>query len=411
MSRKEVTPFRIESNYAGVQITFWLSNLAYAGFTAVFLSSKGFSDTQIGFTSSLLSSLAIAIQLFTSNYSDLHQHVPIKKIMTALILLAMVCGAVIMSLTLPIAMMTLVFSLGGAVQSANVGLMNAQFMQYANAGIPVNFGWPRGIGSLIYAIAAYFLGIMLEKHSPSFLIPLFLILAAITIGVILMMPNVQEVGRRSASLYVQEKHSDRTTYGQMLKSNHVLVLFLLASVLLYFGQGPVMLFLIRVVQGAGGGGRELGISMLLQSGIEMPAMLLTPWLMKKIKARYLLLFSFFMYVIKMILLYRAQSMSVVYIAMVLSIFCYGLYGVCSAYFVNNIVRSGEKVRAQGLVILCSSLGGILGNLLGGYIMDTAGLKPLLNISWMIVLLSALMMLSCAIAQNMVERKAADLPKN
>ena len=202
LSRKEVTPFRIESNYAGVQITFWLSNLAYAGFTAVFLSSKGFSDTQIGFTSSLLSSLAIAIQLFTSNYSDLHQHVPIKKIMTALILMAMVCGAVIMSLPLPIAMMTLVFSLGGAVQSANVGLMNAQFMQYANAGIPVNFGWPRGIGSLIYAIAAYFLGIMLEKHSPSFLMPLFLVLAAITIGVILMMPNVQEVGRRSASLYV-----------------------------------------------------------------------------------------------------------------------------------------------------------------------------------------------------------------
>lgn len=408
---KKASPLRIELNYAGVQSTFWLSNLAYAGFTAVFLASKGLSDTQIGFTSSLISTISIAFQLFTSNFSDLHQHIPIKKIMTALLVFAMVCGALIMAAPLPIFSMILVFSLGGAFQNANVGLMNAQIMQYANAGIPVNFGWPRGVGSLVYAVAAYFLGMQLEIHSPAILMPLFLIMAVVTIAVVLFMPNVHEVGHRMASLYVQEKHSDRTTYRQMLGQNRVLTLFLLASVTLYFGQGPVMLFLVRVVQGAGGGGRELGISMLLQSGIEMPAMLLTPWLMKKVKARYLLLFSFAMYVVKMIMLYRAQTMAVIYIAMIISIFCYGLYGVASAYFVNNIVKSGEKVRAQGLVILCSNLGGILGNMLGGYVMDVAGLKPLLNISWMIVLVSAVVMLVCAIKQNHVEREAAGLPQN
>lgn len=411
LSLKKISPLRIELNYMGVQSTFWLSNLAYAGFTAVFLAAKGLSDTQIGFTSSLLSMLSIAFQLFTSNFSDLHQHIPIKHVMTALLLFAMVCGTLITAVPLSIPLLILVFSLGAGFQNANVGLMNAQIMQYANAGIPVNFGWPRGIGSLIYAVAAYFLGIQLEIHSPSILMPLFLIMAAITIVVVLFMPNVHEVGHRRASLYVQEKHSERTTYRQMLSQNRVLTLFLLASVILYFGQGPVMLFLVRVVQGAGGGGKELGISMLLQSGIEMPAMLMAPWLIKKIKPHYLLLFSFVMYVIKMVMLYLAQSMPVIYIAMVSSIFCYGLYGVASAYFVNNIVKSGEKVRAQGLVVLCGNLGGILGNLLGGYIMDVAGLKTLLNISWMIVLASAIIMLACALAQNKVERVAAGLPQN
>ena len=403
-----VSPFRIEYNYAGVQSSFWLSNLAYAGFTAVFLASKGFSDTQIGITSSFTSILSILFQLFTSSFSDYHHQIPIKKIMTCLLLLAMVCGTLILAIPLSISLMTLVYSIGGGFQNTNIGLMNAQIMQYANAGVPVNFGWPRGVGSLVYALGAYFLGLQIEKSSPAILMPTFLVVSAISIVIILLMPPVDAVARRKTAVYVQEKNSNRTTYRQMLFENRVLTLFLLASVILYFGQGPVMLFLIRIVQGAGGGGKELGISMLLQSGIEMPTMFLAPWLLKHIRARLLLMLSFSMYTIKMYLLFQAQTMPIVYMAMIISLFCYGLYGVASAYFVNDIVKDGEKVRAQGLVVLSSNLGSILGNLLGGFVMDNMGLSTLLQISWMIVLLSTLIMGGCAIAEAKDEKRQAGL---
>jgi PPP family 3-phenylpropionic acid transporter len=98
LTAKRISPRRIEVNYAGVQSSFWLSQLAYTGFAAVFLASKGFSDTQIGVTSSLMSVISILFQLFTSSFSDMHNHIPIKKVMTVVFLLAMACGAVILAL-------------------------------------------------------------------------------------------------------------------------------------------------------------------------------------------------------------------------------------------------------------------------------------------------------------------------
>lgn len=396
---KAVSPFRIEINYAGVQGAFWLGNLAYSGFTAVFLTARGFADTQIGLTSSLMAILSIAFQLFFSDFSDQHQRTPLKHIMSAIMVLAMLSGLSLHFLPLSIAMTMAIYAVGGGFQSTNVGLLNAQIMQYANAGIPVNYGWPRGIGSIIYAAGAFGLGLMLEKYDASILMPIFLMMLLVCIVVVQAMPTLQSLEARRPSVYVQEKYASRTTYRQMLSGNRPLVLFLIASVILYFGQAPVMLFLVRVVQGVGGREKELGITMLLQSGVEMPAMFLIPHLLKRFKARQLLMVSFIAYTVKMVLLSIAASLSLVYLSMSLSVVCYGLYGVASAVFVNELVRDGEKVRAQGLVILTSNLGGILGNITGGFLIDRLGLTPLLRFGWIMVAVSACIMVLCALADR------------
>lgn len=406
MTAKRISPRRIEVNYAGVQSSFWLSQLAYTGFAAVFLASKGFSDTQIGVTSSLMSVISILFQLFTSSFSDMHNHIPIKKVMTVVFLLAMACGAVILALPLPIDMMMIVYSVGGAFQNTNVGLMNAQIMQYVNAGMNVNYGWPRGMSSLIYAVGAYVLGELIAKYSPAILMPLFLLILVMCVAMVMLMPNIVDISRKNPALFVQEKYSGRTTYREMLMGNRVLLLFLIASVVLYVGQSPASLFLVRIVQEVGGGSSQLGISMLLQSGVEMPTMFLTPLLLRRFKARDILLVSFAAYIAKMIMLYTAGSVSGVYMAMGISILCYGLYGIASVFFVNSIVRPGEKVRAQALVILSSNMGSILGNLIGGVMLDSYGLKPLLGICWIIVLVAGIFMGVCA----RTESKQETIPK-
>lgn len=408
---KAVSPFRIEINYAGVQGSFWLSNLAYSGFTAVFLTACSFTDAQIGFTSSLMAILSITFQLLFSSFSDQHQRIPLKHIMTAVMLLAMLSGLSLHFLPLSISLIMVVYAIGGGFQSTNVGLLNAQIMQYANAGIPVNYGWPRGIGSIIYAAGAYLLGLMLEKYSARILMPIFLSMLALCILIVQMMPSLQSLQARRSSINVQEKYSSRTTYRQMLSGNKPLILFLIASVILYFGQAPVMLFLVRVVQGVGGKEKELGITMLLQSGVEMPAMFLIPLLLKRFKARHLLMVSFIIYTVKMLLLSLAATLTVVYLSMAMSVACYGLYGVASAVFVNQLVRDGEKVRAQGLVILTSNLGGILGNITGGMLIEHLGLVPLLHFGWIMVAFSAGIMFLCVLADRSATAPVKDLTSN
>ena len=162
--------------------------------------------------------------------------------MAAIMLMSMVCGAIILKVPLSIALMSLVFSIGGAFQHTNSALINAQIMQYVNAGVPVNYGWPRGIGSITYALFAYIIGLQLEIHSPSILMPIFCAVSLLSVVIVMLMPNVEDVSKKNAHIYVHEKYSRRTSKRQLLSENSVLRLFLLASVLLYVGMTPSLLF-------------------------------------------------------------------------------------------------------------------------------------------------------------------------
>ena len=71
---------RIEWNYAGAQSSFWIGHCALTGYTAVLLSSRGFNNVQVGFTSSLMVVLTIVFQLIISNFSDHNPHIAIKKL-------------------------------------------------------------------------------------------------------------------------------------------------------------------------------------------------------------------------------------------------------------------------------------------------------------------------------------------
>ena len=85
-----------------------------------------------------------------------------------------------------------------------------------------------------------------------------------------------------------------------------------------------------------------------------------------------------------------------YIVMAGSMLCFGIYGFSSVLFVNSISGEHEKVRAQSLLSLCytGGIGGILGNLLGGALIDVIGLDALFMVSSALCLLGAVIMILC-----------------
>ncbi|NLD52162.1 MAG: MFS transporter [Clostridiales bacterium] len=386
--------FRIEGNYAAVQGSYWVSMCILTGFTTVYLQHHGFSDARIGLTSALLSIATILFQLFISSYSDRHPAVPLKRVIALLYVAAMVLSAVMAWIPLAVGVMMLSYALAGGLNTAINGLLNAQIMQYVNAGIPVQYGWPRGIGSIMYALASLVLGILVERYSPSMLMPLFLILTALATIVVLLMPDIGRYVSRSPRPFVQDHSHRQEGYGALLRRSPEFSIFLLSSILLSVGLAGSGLFLVRVVQRTGGGGSVLGISMFLQAGLEMPAMFLATRIMKCYHARDILTFSMCIYTVKAILLAMANTVAMLYLAMLLSFFCFGLYGFSSVYFVDGLVLPGERVRAQSLNTICGSIGAILSSLLSGLVMDAWGLEAMLWLSALIVALSCALMFLC-----------------
>ena len=392
MTEQTKTLRRIECNYAAVQGSYWISNCSIRTFLTIFLTYRGLSDTQIGYTTSLLYITAITVQLLISNWSDHHGKTALKKTIGALTIAAIAGGAVLWLLPLPILLMMLVYVVTTACDSSVDGLNNALMMQYINGGLPVRYGWPRGVGSICYAVVAYLLGRLIEKYSPNIILPAFLGLAVVALLFVLLMPSPESVGAAS----VEKTEGQVVSYRQMLKGNPTLLLLLFACIVSGIGQTSVGTFLIRIVENLGGSTREFGIATFISAGVELPVMALSGRLLRRFSAKTILLTAFVCNFIKLVLLWIAPSLTFLYFAMAFSIFCFGLYGFSAVIFINTIVRSDEKVRGQSLLSLCytGGIGGILGSLLSGWLLQARGVSFLLAASSGLCLVGATLMFFC-----------------
>ena len=180
---------RVERISALVQGSYQFAFCAMGSFTAIYLEFHGFSDTQIGLTSSLVSLLTVAIQLLLADFSDSHSETPIKYIITAMYAAGILLAATVNFLPLPIAVMMIVYALAHAFSNATDCFISAMIMQFNNAGVPVRYGWPRSVGSITFAILALVLGWVIEDHSPAVIMPLYIVLALVAMGAVNLMPK------------------------------------------------------------------------------------------------------------------------------------------------------------------------------------------------------------------------------
>lgn len=150
------TVFQIHTKYAFAQGLYWSSTCVFLGFGTVFLLNRGLTNTQVGLCTALGAILAISIQLIVSDFCDKHARVPIKRFITVLFIVCLLASSLLMIIPSSIAFVMAVFIVGYSCTGSNNSLLNALFMQLSNAGVPVNYGIPRGIGSLGWAVTAYF---------------------------------------------------------------------------------------------------------------------------------------------------------------------------------------------------------------------------------------------------------------
>ena len=270
-------------------------------------------------------------------------------------------------------------------------LTSALMMQYLNAGIPVRYGWPRGVGSIVYAIVAFVLGILMDTYSPGVLMPVFLLMDVLAICVLWCMPKPPP-----PKAPPRRENGEKDSYFAMLRRNPTLVLLLLACIISGMGSCPVSTYRIRLVERLGGSASQMGRMVFLDAGIELPMMILSARLLRKVKVETLLCVSFLASAIKVLLLNLAGSMTVLYLATLMNFFSFGIYGFASVLFANAIVAPNEAVRSQSLLSLCytSGLGGILGNLLSGALIDRMGLTNLLFLDFGLCVVGAAIMLWC-----------------
>ena len=357
--------------YTMLQCFYWIAGCALMGFAAVFLRSKGLSNTLVGLSVGGAAFVSIWLQPTLAEIIEKIKWLSIRR-MILIILVFLATGFFILGQTeLPPMVVVFGYLLLNTSFNSMTPLVTALGMEYMNLGYKVNFCISRGFGSVSYAITAVFLGQLVERFYPGILSVVFLFMAAALFAVLFFMGEAEAPAAKS------KKERSKGVIN-ILKSNRSLFLFVIGFGFSYMTCAIISTYTVNIVNALGGTNTTLGWALFVHASSEMPAMFLCNRLLKKVPCQKLLKISSFFFVIRPLVLLLAPNLPMAFVGFGLQSVSFGIFTPVSVYFVNQELKPKDRVVGQTIFgMVTVGAGSCIGNLLGGFITDNFGIKATL----------------------------------
>lgn len=368
--------------FATVMSTYWISFFSIAGFTVVLLQSKNFTDSEIGILLALQSFASIISQPIISGFAGKNPHIPLKRIIAVLLFAAAVIVSILYFLPHIFLLGALIFVFIGMTQMSAPSLMNAVAMQLTNAGIPINYGAARGIGSLSFAVAGLLLGKLVDISGINTIIPVFVIFALIT-GFLMLRLRKPEMPADPTKLDLIQTSvlPKQSSLFAFLKNNRAYTGFCIASVFLFGSHACINSFLPNIMDSLGGSLTDQGITRSLAASVELPIMFFYSVLATRINTHKLLIVSAFSFFLKALATLLVPSIGFLFAIQILQMPAFGLYAPTAVHFSDHSVSDADRIRSQAIAMVAGiGMGNVIGNLGGGFVLDIWGLDRLLLLS-------------------------------
>jgi len=391
MSQLTPSTRKINLQFAAVQGTYWICFFCLSGFMVVLLRQKGFSASEIGVLLSVQAISSIFAQPIISSFAEKHRRIPLKYIVDAQIVVAIVMIFILRFVGHQMIIATLIFMVLGASIYSSLSLINAIAMQIANSGIPINYGTARGVGSLMFAVTGVILGRVVERYGVEIIIPAFIICATLSMLIVTTM---------YAPTAIQEDPHEHALKGgfreliSFFSRYRTFAGFCLASILLFANHAFLNTYIPDIVDRLGGSKSDQGLVRSIAAFVELPIMAVSALLVTRIKAKKLLIISALFFAIKGLMTFFSGSLTMLFAVQLLQIPAYGLYFPLSVMFADRAVADRDRVRAQAYVNVAGmGIGMVVGNFVGGIILDYFDVPVLLFSSFIAGILGFAVMLA------------------
>ena len=357
--------------YTLLQCFYWIAGCALMGFAAVFLKSKGLSNTLVGLSVGGAAFVSIWMQPILAGIIEKVKWLTIRKMLLIVIVLV-AAGFLFLGRTeLPSMAVVIGYLILNTSFNSTIPLITAMGMEYMNQGYEVNFCVSRGFGSVSYAVTAAFLGVLVEKFHPGILADLFVIMAAILFAVLYFMEEAEPVA-------VQNKTEKPKGVMEILRSNRSMLLFVIGFGFSYMTCAIIGTYAVNVVHALGGSDSTYGWAVFIYASSEMPAMLLCDRLLRKVSCQKLLKLSSLFFVIRALVLLLAPNLPIAFFGFALQSLSFGVFTPVSVYFVNQELSPKDRVVGQAIFgMVTVGAGSCIGNLFGGFLADRFGIRATL----------------------------------
>ncbi len=374
--------------YIFMHIFFWISYLISWGYTAVYLSHRGQSSTTIGLITGIGAIISVIVQPLLISYIERSLWLDIKKLIIGLKILALTFAVIIHLIPSNGIILILLFTLVCMLDVSITSMYNSICMDTVNRGININFGLGRGSGSLFYAISSIVFGYLVKDFGPAVLMPLYISFSILAIIAVIVFPYVKPAASTSRDNFKANSHEDNENSDLNIKKGNglfsrypFLMPFLIATVLIFMGHSMFNMFLIKVIERAGGDSSSMGIALAIAAGTELPVMTITAKLSKKLTTTRLLMISALFFTFKMLLSFFASNMAILFIAQFMQCGAFAVYTPVAVYYINEKLDEKDKAMGQSLNGAFSlGLGGAVGNIIGGVIVDCFGVPAMILFS-------------------------------
>lgn len=362
---------KVTARYASVQSGYWMSFAIIMSFASVFLLDRGFSNANIGLVQGIAGLLSIFLQPISGRAIDRSTRVPLRVFVAAGAGLLIGIAALLLPQRIQGWWSILFYGLMLAGIQTMSPLVSALGMVAINHGFKVNFGVARGIGSLSYALIAWLAGRLVREQGAGVLPWLLIILLGVLIVTSLAFNLRGTAGEAEAAavepLPAAADHYDRKRF----------VVLIIGLAMLLSSHTILNNFMFQIVSSHGGNSASLGTAISIGAILEIPPMFAYNYLSKRFSSANLIRVSAVGYVLKSLLAASAAGIGGIYLAQFMQLFSWGIYTPAAVYYVNRLLPASERVQGQALMNVAITTGGVVGAILGGWLIDSAGVRTLL----------------------------------
>lgn len=376
-------------NIAGIiiQSIYWTAFCSVYSYAAVYLQKLDFNSSKVGLIIAMASFIAVIIQPMIGAWTDRGHSIRLRRAALSIALMTGATSALMIfyEKNHTLIMILYLVELLGIISI--MPLLNAMIIRLTDAGGKVSFGIARAFGSLAFALGSSGLGLLVDQATATVLPKVSLVLLVLLALSIFAFP--QKTSNTSSEPQLKKHDAgQKNTFFDFIKRypGFIFVISGLAFVFIFHTISNV--FLVKIIEANGGTEKQFGFALTLMASVEIPTMLLSGILIKKFGTKHLFMFAMVFYVARSTALFVSQDMMGIYFAQFLQAFSFALYIPISVAYVNDRMALFDKVKGQTMIVSATTLGGVLGSIVGGRVIDQYGIREVLLLGLISVTLGA-----------------------
>ena len=155
---------------------------------------------------------------------------------------------------------------------------------------------------------------------------------------------------------------------------------MLAGIVFLFAfHNMVNTYLIQIMERFGGDSSDMGTSIAIAAVCEIPVMVMFSKIAERIRPNRLLKIAGLGFLLKAAAIWMAGSVLLVHASQLLQALSFAILIPASVYYSDEVMEEQDRVKGQAFITAAITVGGMVGNLFGGKIIDAAGVPAMLTI--------------------------------